>query len=1445
MALGTLSIQVNFASGAPAAGRQVQISRTGFQGPFLSAGSTDTNGHLNVANFPATSAIVRVFHPLSPTVPTEVVAFLETQGQIVPVDVTLPIVNVINGKVTLPTGAPAVGTTVQLRTATSVNQATTTDSSGNYSFTIRGVPLNFPWTVRAFNPGQTILFKDVPVTFTADNVATTVNITLPAIASLRVTAMLGGSPLVGARVQIKSAFDTFFVNSGVTDSTGTRIVPNVPEGLVLVQLLDGPTFQLLGLATITIGPGHHGQTIDVPFAFDTTLPVELFDGNGMRFDIQRDGTLRTGTNGAFAGSGGQQLFFTDPFGRTFIGAPVASTEESGREVTILQAHLSTVVTRKIYVPSDGYFTRYLEIFRNTTAAAVTIRPSIFSSLGANSTNVDSSDGDSTFTTADNWVITDDGDVAPQTRPAMAFVANGDAALVGLETTGVNNPTWGWSPVTIQPGQSAIFMHFASQQTTRAGALAAAQRLTQLPPEALAGLSAEERGAIVNWIVPADGVSQLAPLPARTGAVSGRSITGDGVTGAALSRVTLTSPNHPYFTPKTVTADTNGQFAFANVALDTFALHATDALTSVTSPTANGSFTGGQTTAARDVVFTNTGVVRGLVRRLGLPVAGAPVSLFGSAISVTVTTGADGRYVLPGLPAGSYTLLSQVVGSGGAVAQVVNGQTTTADITIGSGRIQGRVTMRSGSVAVGAPVVLIDPTGTFPSPFATTDSAGRYEFVGVTLGLPYTVQAGHPTIPVALAFSAPVTVTSDGQTVTADVTLPAVANVRVTVVESNGTTPVPFPFISIDREDGNGFQPVMWGDADGIATIENVSGDFTVRATDDAGVLGFATGTVAPNQDGTVIDVTITATGGLATVSGTVYATDGITPLPDDNRLVVELIDVASGNVIQQQSRGQFSFVVRVTPLQEIALVAHSPLDFATSAGPGFTLGLSPDDNVVGLDMLLPVPVVWGTVLFSDGSVVPFPNVSLELTAPNGESETFFATRNNGVEYGIPVLRLGDFALTAQDPDSGLSETVTGTVANPTDVINQDVTLPEGATVIGSVFDNGEPVSAAAVTLISQGATARTVFASAGGFFSFGSSVPPGPIRLQACNSLGACSSQVAFAEVGGFLNVTLTIQAGQVFGQVLDEEGSSVGNATVSAYNRSDSGLSNVLAVSSDGEFFFQSLPAGVVTIAAFAPGSTIGGVTETILEPGGSAFVDVHLNGTATKFDYPLDSDASRFVVRCDGGAWVGPNGDTAVDASTLQFARPNGTSLGTFPCLPFAALVNSREPVLDAGYVDGVGLEVARKVFVPEEGGFVRYLEVLTNPGPVDVTVRVRVSGTINELPTVTLTPAETNNTHALLNDGDAILGLVFGGYDAPVQAVSRIANGVQTYSYEWTVTIPAEETRRLLHFVVQGQRGFPNYAVAASWAAALAELNDEFALAGLSFEEKATIVNFVIQP
>ena len=53
------------------------------------------------------------------------------------------------------------------------------------------------------------------------------------------------------------------------------------------------------------------------------------------------------------------------------------------------------------------------------------------------------------------------------------------------------------------------LHFAVQETSRPGAQAAAERLLQLPPEALDGLSTDEVAQVQNFAVPADGISQLA------------------------------------------------------------------------------------------------------------------------------------------------------------------------------------------------------------------------------------------------------------------------------------------------------------------------------------------------------------------------------------------------------------------------------------------------------------------------------------------------------------------------------------------------------------------------------------------------------------------------------------------------------------------------------------------------------------------------------------------------------------------------------------------------------------------------------------------------------------------------------------------------------------------------------------------------------------------------
>ena len=67
------------------------------------------------------------------------------------------------------------------------------------------------------------------------------------------------------------------------------------------------------------------------------------------------------------------------------------------------------------------------------------------------------------------------------------VASASYDLVG--TTG--KLTWQWDQVTVQPGQTVAFMHFVFHQLDRFRA-AAALRLSLMPPEALEGLTTDDR-----------------------------------------------------------------------------------------------------------------------------------------------------------------------------------------------------------------------------------------------------------------------------------------------------------------------------------------------------------------------------------------------------------------------------------------------------------------------------------------------------------------------------------------------------------------------------------------------------------------------------------------------------------------------------------------------------------------------------------------------------------------------------------------------------------------------------------------------------------------------------------------------------------------------------------------------------------------------------------------
>ena len=107
------------------------------------------------------------------------------------------------------------------------------------------------------------------------------------------------------------------------------------------------------------------------------------------------------------------------------------------------------------------------------------------------------------------------------------------------------------------------MHFVVEQVSRDAAKAAAERLVQLPPEALSGLSLTEMTLVRNFAVPADGSSVLSPLPPLTGVVSGRVLASDEATTAYYAAVYLKSDHILFGRAYQVNTDASGQYTLSS------------------------------------------------------------------------------------------------------------------------------------------------------------------------------------------------------------------------------------------------------------------------------------------------------------------------------------------------------------------------------------------------------------------------------------------------------------------------------------------------------------------------------------------------------------------------------------------------------------------------------------------------------------------------------------------------------------------------------------------------------------------------------------------------------------------------------------------------------------------------------------------------------------------
>ena len=186
----------------------------------------------------------------------------------------------------------------------------------------------------------------------------------------------------------------------------------------------------------------------------------------------------------------------------------ASLECSGRQVVLPASTLGNFeVRRKVFVPSNDSFARWLNIVRNTSASTQTVRLQTSSNLGSDALTqvVTTSDGDVTPEVTDTWVTTFQNFSAPSTTSPdvrLGHVLRGANGVVGLSAisfaNGDDNPFWRYV-FTLAPGQTAIIMNYATGQASRAAAATQAASLANLTnANALACMTATEIGQVLNF-----------------------------------------------------------------------------------------------------------------------------------------------------------------------------------------------------------------------------------------------------------------------------------------------------------------------------------------------------------------------------------------------------------------------------------------------------------------------------------------------------------------------------------------------------------------------------------------------------------------------------------------------------------------------------------------------------------------------------------------------------------------------------------------------------------------------------------------------------------------------------------------------------------------------------------------------------------------------------------
>ena len=514
-------------------------------------------------------------------------------GQELVLNITLEPAGSIKVTVVAPdTTSPVTGAAVELHRLNSVFplDETTSDAAGEALFenvTVSGSPYRIDVEVNGRLQARA---RDVAVT--ANN-ETALTLALTGLGSVSGDVLPPFGQMLSTsnvRVDLTSlAAEVGGILSDDNATDGTYLISEVPVGAFTLNARDIPNgFQ--GEAAGAVTSDGENVVIDIQLIENaitfSSFGNRLFDGNEARYRVLQNGALNSDSKTLFDSAGdvlNLDISVDGGAATAFVGQTTGSEEESGRELVTSTEDIDGVrVQRKIFVAQDGYFARYLEVFENLGATAVNVTATLTSNLtSVSASNGDveltaTSSGDAAIDPADFWVVTDDAkdqdpfESASTGQLTTAFVFAGETGLaprsIDFQPSGIDAVLTANFDVTVPALGRTVLMHFVSQESFRNSAEAAADRLRQLPPEALVGLGLDEIVAVANFNVPADGVSTVEALPPLDGNVFGRLLAHDGVTGVGFNTgapalpVRFNSDHILYRRIRTVNPGSDGRFS---------------------------------------------------------------------------------------------------------------------------------------------------------------------------------------------------------------------------------------------------------------------------------------------------------------------------------------------------------------------------------------------------------------------------------------------------------------------------------------------------------------------------------------------------------------------------------------------------------------------------------------------------------------------------------------------------------------------------------------------------------------------------------------------------------------------------------------------------------------------------------------------------------------------